>query len=122
MSQDEIYSADNLIELAPPPPPINKNDLDNDGGNVGGGGRSSIQFYFINPLSSIVLKSTDAVLLQALQLPQASFLSSRSSIRTLAEEQLEAQLLTFLPSPTIFPVSPNTLLTTLLMTTQTEET
>ena len=54
MSQDEIYSADNLIELAPPPPPINKNDLDNDGGNVGGGGRSSIQFYFINPLSSIV--------------------------------------------------------------------
>ena len=39
MSQDEIYSADNLIELAPPPPPINKNDLDNDGGNVGGGGK-----------------------------------------------------------------------------------
>jgi len=38
MSQDEIYSADNLIQLAPPPPPINKNDLDNDGGNVGGGG------------------------------------------------------------------------------------
>ena len=55
MSQDEVYSAgwsdhtlsalfssfkhlDNLIELAPPPPPINKNDLDNDGGNVGGGG------------------------------------------------------------------------------------
>jgi len=38
MSQDEMYSADNLIELAPPPPPINKNDLDNDGGNMGGGG------------------------------------------------------------------------------------
>jgi len=38
MSQDEIYSADNLIELAPPPPAITRNDLDNDGGNVGGGG------------------------------------------------------------------------------------
>merc|ERR1719239_1311659 len=38
MSQDEMYSADNLIELAPPPPPINKNDLDNVGGNMGGGG------------------------------------------------------------------------------------
>lgn len=37
MSQDELYSAYNLIELAPPPP-INRNDLDNDGGNVGGGG------------------------------------------------------------------------------------
>ena len=44
MSQDEIYSADNLIELAPPPPPINKNDLDNDGGNVGGGGRTLLSF------------------------------------------------------------------------------
>ena len=32
-------SLDNLIELAPPPPPITKNDLDNDGdGGVGGGG------------------------------------------------------------------------------------
>jgi len=38
MSQDEAYSADNLIELAPPPPPINRNDLDDDDNNVGGGG------------------------------------------------------------------------------------
>jgi len=36
MSQDEIYSADNLIELAPAVP--NKNDLDNIGGGSGGGG------------------------------------------------------------------------------------
>ena len=35
---------DNLIELAPPPPPINRNDLDNDGGNVGGGGKLSKYF------------------------------------------------------------------------------
>ena len=47
MSQDEIYSADNLIELAPPPPPINKNDLDNDGGNVGGGGRNIVSVVFV---------------------------------------------------------------------------
>ena len=46
MSQDEIYSADNLIELAPPPPPINKNDLDNDGGNVGGGGRTRPSTFY----------------------------------------------------------------------------
>merc|ERR1719483_782478 len=35
MSQDEIYSADNLIELAPAPP--NKNDLDNMGAGGGSG-------------------------------------------------------------------------------------
>jgi len=38
MSQDEIYSADNLIELAPAVPKDNKNDLDNIGGGGGGGG------------------------------------------------------------------------------------
>jgi len=37
MSQDEIYSADNLIELAPAVP-NNKNDLGNNGGGGGGGG------------------------------------------------------------------------------------
>jgi len=36
MSQDEIYNADNLIELAPAVP--NKNDLDNIGGGGGNGG------------------------------------------------------------------------------------
>jgi len=36
MSQDEIYSADNLIELAPGVP--SKNDLDNNSGGGGGGG------------------------------------------------------------------------------------
>lgn len=36
MSQDEIYSSDNLINLAPDVP--NKNDLDNNGGGGAGGG------------------------------------------------------------------------------------
>jgi len=36
MSQDEVYSADNLIELAPAIP--GKNDLDDIGGGSGGGG------------------------------------------------------------------------------------
>lgn len=48
MSQDEIYSADNLIELAPAPP--NKNDLDNmgaGGGSGGGGGFTAPPSYNI---------------------------------------------------------------------------
>lgn len=36
MCQDEVYSADNLIELAPSVP--NKNDLDDDNNSPGGGG------------------------------------------------------------------------------------
>ena len=60
MSQDEIYSADNLIELAPPPPPINKNDLDNDGGNVGGGGRNTVStfLYFSLRMSNVYVYTT----------------------------------------------------------------
>jgi len=40
MQQDEVYSADQLIDLAPAIP--NKNDLDDEGGNSGGGGGFSV--------------------------------------------------------------------------------
>jgi len=48
MSQDEVYTADNLLDLGPAPPPPNKNDLDNNGsgGEGGGGGFSAPPFQY----------------------------------------------------------------------------
>merc|ERR1712212_1167429 len=44
MCQDEVYSADNLIELTPNLPAVPKNDLDDNNANDGGGAPAPFQY------------------------------------------------------------------------------